>query len=632
MKTTLKTGAGRARPFTGGPARLPAGVLAPAVRYRSPRRGRLYLFGKVALWAFVALFIVAGALAGGAWLFINQSVEAIRAHTPEAIEAQRFLDIPIPGEPTVAMVIGYDARAGKDSGVPGRSDTIMLIRADPQGKAVTLLSFPRDLVVDIAPCANGGGYRGKINEAFTVCGQKGTLKTVKQLTDIPVNYLVTVNFRGFRTIVDRLGGVYMDIDRRYFNDNSGRSVAARYATIDLHPGYQRLTGSRSLDYVRYRHTDSDFVRNARQQDFVRALKQQVSSFWSFKKVPGIITTISESVEVGSGGEREIDLGTLLSYAKLVYELPSGSFQQVRITGISGYSSLQLSEQDLDRAIYQFMNPDIGAAEKAAGIATGQRPKRQQAPEASSVTVEVLNGNGLVGAADEAAYQLAKRGYQVVVGGNADRFDHFETKILYSSKVEGAKQAAQALGLLFGDSEVVTAPREVSLETMVRVILGATFHGALAPSPVDATPKRQQATVVNDPDPPAALLRPVQRKLDFKLYLPRVRDWSSRLDWEEPLRVYRLNGHDAVRLTFVRGNSYWGVQQTSWTETPILEGPSLVRRIKGREYRLFFSGPKLHLIAFEEDGAVYWVVNTLLDDLANETMIAIAKGLRPMRAN
>ena len=65
---------------------------------------------------------------------------------------------------------------------------------------------------------------------------------------------MTVNFRGFRQIVDRLGGVWMDVDRRYYNDQGG---PYGYATINLQPGYQKLTGYRALDFVRFRHTDSD---------------------------------------------------------------------------------------------------------------------------------------------------------------------------------------------------------------------------------------------------------------------------------------------------------------------------------------------------------------------------------------
>jgi hypothetical protein len=92
------------------------------------------------------------------------------------------------------------------------------------------------------------------------------------------------------------------------------------------------------------------------------------------------------------------------------------------------------------------------------------------------------------------------------------------------------------------------------------------------------------------------------------------------------------GYDAVKLVYQRGDiHYWGIQQTGWEKAPILEGANAERRIKGRLYKLYFSGPRLHMVAFEENGAVYWVTNTLDDTLSNETMLDIAKGLRPLDA-
>ena len=72
----------------------------------------------------------------------------------------------------------------------------------------------------------------------------------------------------------------MDVDRRYFNDNAGVSPEFGYAKINLQPGYQRLTGGAALDYARYRHTDSDFHRVARQQLFVTAMKEQFGRSFS----------------------------------------------------------------------------------------------------------------------------------------------------------------------------------------------------------------------------------------------------------------------------------------------------------------------------------------------------------------
>jgi LCP family protein required for cell wall assembly len=635
MKTTLKRGVSRGS-MNGAPA-LPPSPLTAVTRYGPRRRSRVGLVGKIFFWFLVAVLVAAGGLAGGVWLYFEHSVEATRASSPEARAAQAILDeVPPPDQPAVAMVLGYDSRRGADKGNPPRSDTVLLVRADPQSKAISLLSFPRDLIVEIPACRGFPTRETRINEAYTECGTKGTLQTVRNLTGIPINYFISVNFRGFKDIVNELGGVYIDVDRRYFNDNSGPDG---YATIDLRPGYQRVKGGPALDYVRYRHADSDLYRNARQQEFLKAVKQQVSGLSAAWKLHGIVNAITSNVEVGVGGGGTLEPETVLSYAKLAYELPSGNFHQVRIEGlteanIGGAAVLTASESQVDAAVEAFMNPDPDAAEKAATVATGGKPKPtgRSGPPASSVTVEVLNGNGVAGAADDAAYLLARRGYQAANGGNADRLDYFKTTIVYDPANADGEGAAADLAKLFGDADVAAAPSDAPVETTLRVIVGQTFKGTLAPGPKDETPEHTPAAVEKDPGEAAALLKRAQPKVDFQLLVPTLRERASDLSDLQPIRTYGINGHDAVRIVYNGpfGTDYWGIQQTSWTEAPALDGPSLTRRIGGREYRLFFNGAHLHLVAFEENGAAYWVVNSLLDKLSNETMLAIAKGLQPVR--
>ena len=81
--------------------------------------------------------------------------------------------------------------------------------------------------------------------------------------------MINVDFDGFWAAVNAIGCVYVDIDRRYFNNSPG------YAYIDVQPGYQKMCGREALQYVRFRHEDNDLVRSARQQDFLRQAKQQV---------------------------------------------------------------------------------------------------------------------------------------------------------------------------------------------------------------------------------------------------------------------------------------------------------------------------------------------------------------------
>jgi polyisoprenyl-teichoic acid--peptidoglycan teichoic acid transferase len=100
----------------------------------------------------------------------------------------------------------------------------------------------------------------------------------------------------------------------------------------------------------------------------------------------------------------------------------------------------------------------------------------------------------------------------------------------------------------------------------------------------------------------------------------------------PIRLYTISGkHKAVRLTFhTYGYQYWGIEETDWADAPVFSGANETRRIKGRPYQLFFSGSHLHMVVLRQGDKSYWVVNTLNDDLSNETMIRIATGLQPLK--
>ena len=98
---------------------------------------------------------------------------------------------------------------------------------------------------------------------------------VKELTGLPINHVVNVDFLGFVRAVDAIGCVYVDVDRRYYHSNVGVPASEQYSEINIQPGYQLLCGKKALQYVRYRHTDTDLVRAARQQDFISDARQRV---------------------------------------------------------------------------------------------------------------------------------------------------------------------------------------------------------------------------------------------------------------------------------------------------------------------------------------------------------------------
>jgi polyisoprenyl-teichoic acid--peptidoglycan teichoic acid transferase len=182
--------------------------------------------------------------------------------------------LPNPGAPQTLLIVGSDHRAGTSYN-SANTDTMMLVRLNPNSSTVNVLSIPRDLEVTIP------GYgTAKINAAYSDGGPNLMIKTIQQnvFPNLKVNHILDVNFQGFSDLVDAIGCVYSAVDERYYNN----TAITGYSSIDIQPGYQKLCGanqapSGALAFVRYRHTDNDILRNARQQDFIRWAKDQYST-------------------------------------------------------------------------------------------------------------------------------------------------------------------------------------------------------------------------------------------------------------------------------------------------------------------------------------------------------------------
>jgi LCP family protein required for cell wall assembly len=638
MKTTLKRGMGRGAGVNGdGRAVYPPGVRTPMRRYRQPEpepRGVWHVIRLVLLWTILAALVVAGGAAGAAYLRAHHFVEAVAPKTAADKAAARAADVAIPGQATTALVIGTDKRKGFQAELTGRSDTLMLVRADPQTNTISLLSFPRDLVVNVK-CPGRLDVQDRINFAYSECGSVGSLETVRALTGLPINYFITVNFRGFMELVNNLGGVWVDVDHRYLCD---AATCPDVTPINLQPGYQRLNATQALAYVRFRHFDSDLFRVARQQLFLKALKQQITSSLDFGTVLDIVDAVERNVTIGRGGNKPLDLQTIKDYVYFARSLPPGHIFQAKIDGITGQNELYASQGSINAAVRDFVQPDVRSPEKARNVALGIK-SRSAAPRPRNTSVTVLNGNGVAGSAANASYELGQRGYRIVLPAtgrpqNAPSFGYFRTTVYYVRTKKKARAAATQVANLFGDA-VVTPLRgrvsRLSNGAMTTVVVGRNFHGTLAPAPVDKTPKRQPPQVTQDGPDTRRLLLSVRRRLPFRLETPQYIASGSLLAYESPIRVHTTKkGHPAVRLTYQWGeNEYWGIEQTDWAEAPVLADASFLQRIRGREYSLYYSGPHLHMVVLRENGSTYWVVNTILDSLSNETMLAIARSLRPL---
>lgn len=238
-----------------------------AVSPPPPARSR----GRRVLWTFLALVLVLLlVVAGGiAWL-----VSSVGNDVPRIPDAFRGLDAgsrPAGFGSTTFLLVGTDSRAegpttgaaadpGTDAGSQ-RSDVIMLATLAPDGRTGSVVSLPRDSWVDIP-----GRGMGKINAAYAYGGAPLLTQTVEQLTGVRVDHFGVIDFAGFTSLVDSVGGIDVTVARATSN-----------AGVEFTQGENHLDGRAALAYVRQRYDlpNGDLDRAARQQNAMKALLSRV---------------------------------------------------------------------------------------------------------------------------------------------------------------------------------------------------------------------------------------------------------------------------------------------------------------------------------------------------------------------
>jgi polyisoprenyl-teichoic acid--peptidoglycan teichoic acid transferase len=253
------------------------------------------------------------------------------------------------GEPQTILILGSDERAGDPS---ARSDTTMLLRLDPEQDAIALFSLPRDLKVNVP------GYGvDRLNAAYTVGGPELTLKTVKQVTGLPIHHVVNVDFTGFGQAVNAIDCVYVDVDRRYYVPPE-----ADYAEIDIEAGYQLLCGERALQYVRFRHADTDITRSARQQDFLREARQKIGPGRLFRDRDELIKIFTKYTTSDID-----DPETMLQILKLFLDAHDAPVKEIHFEGNVGPSYITFSQEQMQGAVDQFLGIEATGGPRGGGI-------------------------------------------------------------------------------------------------------------------------------------------------------------------------------------------------------------------------------------------------------------------------
>jgi LCP family protein required for cell wall assembly len=241
----------------------------------------------LALVGLVVLALLWGVLGFRAF---SSGVDEANARLPRDARAQLAKrDRSTLSEPTTVLVIGTDGGRAPGRQNANRSDSLMLLRFDPDTHRISYLSIPRDLRVEIP------GYgTSKINAANQIGGPALTLATVKALTGLPIDHVIVVDFDGFEDLIDALGGIEVNVPKAILSNKFDCPYKpARCAEWDgwrFEKGAQHMDGRRALVYSRVRKneldpSDSDITRGTRQQIVADAVGDEIASLDTFLRLP-----------------------------------------------------------------------------------------------------------------------------------------------------------------------------------------------------------------------------------------------------------------------------------------------------------------------------------------------------------
>jgi LCP family protein required for cell wall assembly len=366
---------------------------------KPPRPGRRLLL-RALVGAVLIFGCSAAAVASAGLLEVDQLIRIVKNESAPIPGIEGALDNVPAGKAQTILVLGSDRRfVDIKEKNPVRSDTILLVRLDPSRGVTAVMSIPRDLKVDIP--TRRGVVTDKINAAYALGGPSLSVRVVRDLLHIPINHVVNVNFGGFQRAVNRLGCVYVDVDRDYFNDNHPPNGSPfDYATIDINPGYQKLCGSDALDYVRYRHFDNDLVRAARQQSFLSAAKEQIGLgriFGDRKELLRIFGRYTQT-DIARDNTRAI-----LRLLKLAFEASKNPIREVHFRGDIGATYVTIGPNNLRTTIQEFREGRASSGPRETAPSRSSKASRRSSRKRSAglprgVIFSKVEGENFVAAA------------------------------------------------------------------------------------------------------------------------------------------------------------------------------------------------------------------------------------------
>lgn len=351
-------------------------------RRRKPRDKRKGLL--IMAWTAAGIVVLGGTGAGYLYFKLNGNIKSVDIDQALGTDRPQKVDN---GSENI-LVLGSDTRSGTNKKLGGgtddgsaRSDTAMIVHVYEGHKKASVVSIPRDTLVDRPKCTDTGGDTHDaasgvmFNEAYSTGGAACTVKTVESLTGIRMDHYLEVDFSGFQKLIDELGGVRV---------TTTKDISDPDSHLDLKAGVHELTGKQALGLVRTRHgvgDGSDLGRIQLQQAFIKALINQVKDinlFGNPKRLYDLANTATKTVTTDS------DLGTvnsLMSFANGLKGIGSKNMNMVTMP-------VQYDPADPNRVI---------VAEAKAKMVWTALKNDKAIPEAATEGTAKGDANGVVSA-------------------------------------------------------------------------------------------------------------------------------------------------------------------------------------------------------------------------------------------
>jgi polyisoprenyl-teichoic acid--peptidoglycan teichoic acid transferase len=276
---------------------MPQRRKAPTTR----RFARGSMARRVLLIVLLAVLLVGGLVAHRLWDFGS----AISTQNPLSTQTGYMTT----GNRVNLLIMGY---GGGQHEAPNLTDSMIVVSLNPKDNATTMISVPRDLWVQVPP--QSGNY-AKLNSAYEnglangyngisagpAAGGAEAARKVSDVTGMPVQYWLTINFSGFRGLVDALGGVDVNVPVGWTAINLGNDGLPGTGTATFKAGWQHMDGERALQYARARYITSpasegsDFARSRRQLLLIHAIIDRARSLGAIPEMPGVMNALQQTL-------------------------------------------------------------------------------------------------------------------------------------------------------------------------------------------------------------------------------------------------------------------------------------------------------------------------------------------------